>query len=146
MLMRPEPFRELDRIARHAFGGPIRGRAQPATIPMDAYRRGDEFVLEFDLPGVDPEAIELTVERDVLTVKAERHPTPRDEHVELRIAERTHGACSRELFLGDDLDLDRIRADHRAGVLTLRIPVAEKAGPRTITVSTGDRERHEINA
>ena len=146
MLMRTDPFCELDRIAQHAFGAPTGTWARPTAIPMDAYRSGEEFVVEFDLPGVDPAAIELSVERNALTVKAERHPTPRDEHVELQVAERSHGSFSRQLLLGDALDLDRIRADYHAGVLTLRIPVAEKAKPRTINVSAGDRERRSIDA
>jgi HSP20 family protein len=146
MLMRTDPFRELDRIAQQAFGAPTGSWARPTAIPMDAYRSGEEFVVEFDLPGVDPAAIELSVERNALTVKAERHPTTRDEHVELQVSERGHGRSSRQLFLGDALDLDRIRADYEAGVLTLRIPVAEKAKPRTISVSAGDRERRSIDA
>jgi len=146
MLMRTDPFRELDRIAQQAFGASTGTRARPTAIPMDAYRSGEEFVVELDLPGVDPAAIELSVERNALTVKAERRPTPRDEHVELQVAERGHGSFSRQLFLGDALDTDRIRADYHAGVLTLRIPVAEKAKPRTISVSAGDHERREINA
>jgi HSP20 family protein len=147
MLMRTDPFRELDRIAQQAFGSPTGTWARPTTMPMDAYRSGDEFVVEFDLPGVDPAAVELSVERNVLTVKAERRPLLRDEHLELQVAERPHGAFSRQLFLGDALDADRIRADYHAGVLTLRIPVAERAKPRTISISSGEHtERREINA
>jgi HSP20 family protein len=112
---------------------------------MDAYRQGDEFVVEFDLPGVDPDAIELSVERNVLTVRAERRPSRRDENVEMQVSERTLGVFSRQLFLGETLDSEHIAADYAAGVLTLRIPVAERAKPRTISITHGD-DRKEINA
>jgi len=136
MLMRTDPFRELDRIAQQAFGT----WSRPTPMPMDAYRSGEEFVVALDLPGVDADAIELSVERNVLTVKAERRP---HEHKgETLISERPLGVFSRQLFLGDTLDTDRIAADYDAGVLTLRIPVLEKAKPRRIEVSTtGDRKQ-----
>jgi HSP20 family protein len=146
MLMRTDPFRELDRLAQQAFGVPGTW-SRPTAMPMDAYRLGEEFVVEFDLPGVDPEAIELSVERNVLTVKAERRPTVRDQQVEMQVSERALGMFSRELFLGDSLDTEHIRADYEAGVLTLRIPVAEKAKPRTISISSSaDQGRQEIKA
>jgi HSP20 family protein len=147
MLMRTDPFHALDRLAQQALAGATGTWARPAAVPMDAYRLGDEFVVELDLPGVDPAAVELSVERNVLTVKAERRPTVRDEQVELQVSERTHGVFSRQLFLGDTLDTDRIRADYDAGVLTLRIPVAEQAKPRTISITRRtDQDRREINA
>jgi HSP20 family protein len=146
MLMRTDPFRELDRLAQHAWG--TTGTwSRPTAMPMDAYRRGEEFVVEFDLPGVDPGAIELSVERNVLTVKAERRPGLRDEHVEMQVSERSMGVYSRQLFLGEALDTEHIHADYNAGVLTLRIPVAERAKPRTISISSAeDPGRQEINA
>jgi HSP20 family protein len=112
---------------------------------MDAYRSGDEFVVAFDLPGVDPEAIELDVERNVLTVKAERRPVA-DQQVEMHVAERPVGAVARQLFLGDTLDVDNISATYDAGVLTLRIPVVEEAKPRKITVNAAGSPQKEINA
>ena len=136
MLMRTDPFRELDRLAQQTLTGGTWSR--PAAMPMDAYRHGEEFVVEFDLPGVDPGAVELSVERNVLTVKAERRPTVRGEDVELQVSERPLGVFSRQLFLGDTLDTDRIRAGYHAGVLTLRIPIAEKAKPRTISIDHTD--------
>jgi HSP20 family protein len=146
MLMRTDPFRELDRLAQHAFGAPGTW-SRPTAMPMDAYRRGEEFVVEFDLPGVDPGAIELSVERNVLTVKAERRPPLRDENVEMQVSERSLGVYSRQLFLGETLDTEHIHADYNAGVLTLRIPVAERAKPRTISISSAeDPGRQEINA
>jgi HSP20 family protein len=134
MLMRTDPFREFDRMTQQMFGT----AARPSVMPMDAWRQGDEFVVEFDLPGVDPSSIDLDVERNVLTVKAER---PRkDNESDMIAAERTRGVFSRQLFLGDTLDLEKIDANYTAGVLRLRIPVAEAAKPRKIAITTGDDE------
>ncbi|AEA28445.1 Hsp20/alpha crystallin family protein [Pseudonocardia benzenivorans] len=145
MLMRTDPFRELDRLAQQAFGA-VGTWSRPSPVPMDAYRRDDEFVVELDLPGVAPDAIELSVERNVLTVKAERRPTARGEDCEMQIAERPLGVFSRQLFLGDGLDTDHISANYEAGVLVLTIPVAEKAKPRRIAISHHDHERRAIDA
>jgi HSP20 family protein len=135
MLMRTDPFRELDRLTQQLFG--TNGTtSRPAVMPMDAYRAGEQFVVQFDLPGVDPSSIDLDVERNVLTVKAERAPTY-EEDVELQVAERPRGVFSRQLFLGDTLDADRIEAHYDAGVLTLRLPIAEKAKPRKIEITGG---------
>lgn len=135
MLMRTDPFRELDRMTQQLFG--TNGTTtRPAVMPMDAYRAGEQFVVHFDLPGVDPASIDLDVERNVLTVKAERAPTY-GEDVELQVAERPRGVFSRQLFLGDTLDADRIEAHYDAGVLTLRLPIAEKAKPRKIEITGG---------
>jgi HSP20 family protein len=143
MLMRTDPFRELDRMTQQLFGtnGTL---SRPAVMPMDAYRHGEQFVVQFDLPGVDPSSIDLDVERNVLTVKAERVPTY-GEDVELQVAERPRGVFSRQLFLGDTLDTDRIEAHYNAGVLTLRLPIAEKAKPRKIEI-TGSNAPKVINA
>lgn len=145
MLMRTDPFRELDRLTQQVFGGPQGTWSRPTAMPMDAYRSGDEFVVAFDLPGVSPEAIELDVERNVLTVKAERRPVTTGEQVEMQVAERPLGVFSRQLFLGDTLDSEHIRAGYDAGVLTLRIPIAERAKPRKIAISTEDTPK-EIKA
>jgi HSP20 family protein len=110
--------------------------SRPAVMPMDAYRADEQFVVQFDLPGVDPASIDLDVERNVLTVKAERTPIYGDD-VELQVAERPRGVFSRQLFLGDTLDADRIEAHYDAGVLTLRLPIAEKAKPRKIEITGG---------
>ncbi len=141
MLMRTDPFRDLDRITQQVFGTP----ARPAAMPIDAYRSGDQFVVHFDLPGVAPDSIELTVERNVLTVHASRErATSSDE--ELLIGERPHGTFSRQLFLGESLDTDHIDASCTDGVLTLRIPVAERAKPRRVEVASGDRKATAIEA
>jgi HSP20 family protein len=135
MLMRTDPFRELDRLTQQLFG--TNGTtSRPAMMPMDAYRHGEQFVVHFDLPGVDPSSIDLHVERNVLTVKAERTPTY-GEDVELQVAERPRGVFTRQLFLGDTLDADRVEAQYDAGVLTLRLPIAEKAKPRKIEITGG---------
>jgi len=143
MLMRTDPFRELDRFTQQLFGQ--NGTwSRPAAMPMDAYRDGEQYVVHFDLPGVDPASVDLNVERNVLTVKAER--THRySEDVELQVAERPRGVFSRQLFLGDTLDPDRIEATYDAGVLTLRIPVAERAKPRKIEITGGGAPK-QINA
>jgi HSP20 family protein len=146
MLMRTDPFRELDRLTQQVFGNVAAGTwSRPTSMPMDAYRSGDEFVVAFDLPGISPEAIELDVERNVLTVKAERRPTVTGDNVEMQVAERPLGVFSRQLFLGETLDADHIQAHYDAGVLTLRIPIAERAKPRKIAI-TGAESPKEINA
>ena len=143
MLMRTDPFRELDRFAQQVFGN-TGTWSRPTAMPMDAYRSGDEFVVSFDLPGIDPEAIELTVERNVLTVKAERRPQVTSD-VEMQVSERPLGVFSRQLFLGETLDTGRVDATYESGVLTLRIPVLEAAKPRKISI-TGADERKQLNA
>jgi HSP20 family protein len=135
MLMRTDPFRELDRVTHQLLSTPGT-TSRPAVMPLDAYRHGEQFVLHFDLPGVDPSSIDLDVERNVLTVKAERTP-PSTEDAELQVTERPRGVFSRQLFLGDTLDTDRIKAHYDAGVLTLRLPIAEKAKPRKIEITEG---------
>ncbi|PZS13680.1 MAG: hypothetical protein DLM57_16095 [Pseudonocardiales bacterium] len=143
MLMRTDPFRELDRLSQQ-LAGSLGTSARPTAMPMDAWRAGEEFVVEFDLPGVDPGSVDLDVERNVLTVKAER-PHLNGDH-ELIASERPRGVFSRQLILGDNLDTERVRAGYEAGVLTLRIPVAEKAKPRKIEISQSGNGRQTINA
>jgi len=139
MLMRTDPFREFDRLAQQLTGSLSPGTwSRPSPMPMDAYRSGDDYVVVFDLPGVDPDAVDLDVERNVLTVKAERRPAVLDEGVEMQVAERPLGVFSRQLFLGDTLDADRISASYENGVLTVKIPVAQQAKPRKIAISAGD--------
>ena len=142
MLMRTDPFRDLDRLSQQLWGTATR----PTVMAMDAWRDGDEFVVEFDLPGVSPDSVDLDVERNVLTVKAERRPALTGEHVEMQVAERPLGVFSRQLFLGDTLDTAHIDASYDAGVLTLRIPVAERAKPRKISIANADSGHKQINA
>ena len=133
MLMRTDPFREFDRLTQQAFGT----AARPAAMPIDAYRQGDQFIVEFDLPGVAPDSIDLTVEKNVLTVHAERRRS-QSENVELLVGERPQGRFSRQLFLGETLDTEHIDARYSDGVLTLKVPVAERAKPRRVAVLAGD--------
>lgn len=140
MLLRTtDPFRDLDRLASQLLGTTNR----PAVMPMDAWREGDVFQIEFDLPGVARESIDLDVERNVLTVRAER--VPRNGDWEMLASERPRGVFSRQLVLGDNLDLERIEAHYEAGVLRLSIPVAERAKPRKIEISVG-QDRTAIEA
>jgi HSP20 family protein len=132
MLMRTDPFRELDRLTQQLLGGPV---ARASVMPMDAYRKDEWFFVHFDLPGVDPDAIELTVEQNVLTVKASRRAVP-EEGVEYVVAERPQGQFTRQLFLGETLNTEKLEADYEDGVLTVRIPVAEQAKPRKVSIST----------
>jgi HSP20 family protein len=130
MLLRFDPFRELDRLAEETVGN----RRHPA-MSMDAFRAGDEVTVRFDLPGVDPDSIDITVEKNQLTVEASRRWEPRQD-MQVLAAERPQGTFRRSLFLGESLDLDRIDADYDAGVLTVTIPVAETAKPRKVSVGT----------
>jgi HSP20 family protein len=141
MLMRTDPFRDLDRLTQQVFGTV----ARPAVMPMNAYRKGDTFHLNFDLPGVRPESIDLTVERNVLTVHAERDATEPDQVVELIADECTSGVFTRQVFLGETLDTEHIRADYSGGVLWLQIPIHESAKPRKVAVSSSDNT-HQISA
>jgi HSP20 family protein len=143
MLMRTDPFRELDRLTQQVLGtdGTL---ARPSVMPMDAWRDGDTFHVEFDLPGVDSDSIDIDVERNVVTVKAERPPRASD--AEAIAAERPRGVFSRQLIVSDNLDTEHISASYERGVLTLQIPVAEKAKPRKVTVTSNGEDRHAINA
>lgn len=132
MLMRTDPFRDLDRFAQQVLGT----AARPAVMPMDAWREGEEFVVEFDMPGINPESLDIDIERNVVTVRAERPPV--DPNREMLAAERSRGVFSRQLVLGENLDTERIEASYSEGVLSLRIPVAEKAKPRKISVAHGN--------
>ena len=130
MLMRTDPFRELDRLTQQVLGT----AARPAAMPMDAYRQGDNFYICLDLPGIDPGSIDLTVEQNVLTVRA---PVQADG-AQMIVAERPYGTFTRQVFLGETLDADNIAAVYAAGVLTLTIPVREAAKPRSIQVTSSD--------
>jgi HSP20 family protein len=131
MLMRFDPFRELDRVTQHVWN-----QARTPVLPLDAYREGDEFVMHVDVPGVDPDSIELTVEKNVLAIKAERSWQPA-EGAEVVTAERPQGSFTRQLFLGENLDSEHIVASYEQGVLTLRIPVAQAAKPRRVEIQSG---------
>lgn len=133
VVVRSEPFREFDRFVQQMFADSTR-RPSSLAMPMDAFRNGDTFLLQFDLPGVEQKSIDLTVDNNTLVVKAERGVPPLSEGTEALVAERPHGTFTRQVFLGDNLDTTRIEAEYNAGVLTLTIPVAEAAKPRRIEV------------
>ncbi len=139
MLMRFDPFRQFDRLTSELWN------TSRSVMPMDAYRDGDSFVVHFDLPGVDTDSIDLTVERNVLTVKAERRWAP-SEGQEVVTSERPQGSFSRQLFLAETLDADHIEASYDAGVLTLRLPVAEKAKPRRVEIASGGQAALDTGA
>jgi HSP20 family protein len=145
MLIRTtDPFRDFDRLAQQLLGTTTGTTNRPAVMPMDAWREGDTFMIEFDLPGVAQESIDLDVERNVLTVRAER--VGRNGDWEMLASERPRGVFSRQLVLGDNLDLDRIEASYDGGVLRLRVPVAERAKPRKIEITSNESERTAIEA
>jgi HSP20 family protein len=136
MLMRFDPFRDAEnrlQLFNRQMGAP------PMTMSMDAYRDGDRFIVQFDLPGIDPGSIDLTVEKNVLTVRAERKWETRDDQ-EIVISERVQGSFSRQLFLGESLDAEHVEARYDNGVLTLSIPVAEQAKPRKVAITTSSDE------
>jgi len=141
MLMRTDPFRELDRLTEQVLGT----RARPAVMPMDAYREGEHFVVHFDLPGVDPSSIDLTVEKNVLTVTAERGWQP-NENQQVVASERAQGTFRRQLFLGEGLDTEHVEASYDNGVLTVTIPVAEQAKPRKVQISAGNGKAKAIES
>lgn len=138
MLLRTDPFHQIDRIFQE-----MAGATRPAVMPMDAWRSGSEFLVQFDLPGADPDSIDLTVERNELTVRAQRRRT-QPEGAELVINERPAGTFIRNMVLGESLDTERLEARYDDGVLTIRIPVAEQAKPRKIEISSGNRESRQI--
>lgn len=139
MLMRTDPFRDFDRLAQQVWGT----AARPAVMPMDAWREGDQFIVEFDVPGIAEDSLDLDVERNVLTVRAKRPDVDPDR--EMVSAERPRGVFSRQLFLGENLDTDRIEAGYHSGVLRLTIPVAESAKPRRIAIATSE-DKQAISA
>ncbi|MFB6812744.1 Hsp20/alpha crystallin family protein [Streptomyces sp. NPDC056387] len=142
MLMRTDPFRELDRMAQQLMGPGT--WSKPSVMPMDAYREGDQYVVAFDIPGVPADAVDIDVERNMLTVKAERRPVAKGDDAKVELSERPLGVFSRQIVLADTLDTERIQADYEAGVLTLRIPITERAKPRKISIGVGSG-RQEIS-
>jgi HSP20 family protein len=136
-VMRFDPFREFDRLAEQMLGGGAARTGGARSCPMDAYRRGDRFFVHVDLPGVDPDSIDLTTEQNVLTVRADRQFQTHEED-EIVVNERPQGTFSRQLFLSDALDAENIQASYEQGVLTLEIPVAEQAKPKRIQVSRSE--------
>jgi HSP20 family protein len=140
MLMRFEPFREFDRVSEE-----LMNEHRARQIPVDAYRRGNEFKVHLDLPGVDPGAVELTVDKDVLTVRATRRWI-RAEDDQIQVTERTQGEFQRQLFLGEGLDREHIAATYEDGVLTITIPVVEQVKPRKVEITHGGNVAQAVEA
>lgn len=147
-LVRSDPFRDVDRLMQQLWGGgtPRGTVGRPLAMPMDAYRKGDSFLIQLDLPGVKADSIDLTVEENVLTIKAERAAPPTAENVEAVVTERPYGSFTRQVFLGENLDTEHVLAEYEAGVLTLSIPVAERAKPRRIEVTERSSEPQQLSA
>jgi len=144
MLMRTDPFHTLDRLTSQFLGLNAPGTwSRPAAMPIDTYRTDNEFLVAFDLPGVSPDAIDIDVERNVLTVRAERRPPELGESAQLQLSERPLGAFSRQLLLSDALDADHMQASYDNGVLLIRIPVAAKAKPRKVPITTPTTSGHQ---
>jgi len=140
-LVRSDSFRELDRLMQQLWSAGDSVRRSSMSMPMDAYRKGDTFLVQLDLPGVSGESIELTVEDNVLTVTAERRSPSTGQGVETLVSERPYGIFNRQMFLGDNLDTERIEAGYANGVLTVSIPVAPHAKARRIEVKAPDDQR-----
>jgi len=138
MLLQHDPFRELDRLTQQVFGTVTR----PTSMPLDAWREGDDFVVELDLPGVDQDKVDIDVERNVVTIRAERLSRMPDA-ANAVATERPWGVFSRQLVLGDALDTGKVDAEYDAGVLRLRIPIAEHAKPRRISIARRDEPRKQ---
>jgi HSP20 family protein len=130
MLMRSDPFADFDRLSRQVWGN-----TRFTFMPVDAYRKDDRFWLHVDLPGVDPDSIDLTVEKNTLTITANRE-WQREDDMQVVLNERPTGTFSRQFFLGEGLDPDRIEAGYDHGVLTVSIPIAETAKARKIEIGT----------
>jgi len=141
MLMRFDPFRDIDRTLQQLQQA---SQATARSFPMDAYRRGHEFVVHFDLPGVAPDDIDITVDNNVLTVRAERR-WEREGADEVIVHERPEGKFSRQVMLGETLDTDQLKAGYQGGVLTLTIPVAEKAKPRKIAITAEEQSPEAVD-
>lgn len=140
-LLRFDPFRELDRLADQALSG---ARAVTMrTMPMEALRRGDKFLVALDVPGLTPRDVDVTVEQNVIDITA-RRPAMREEGDEVIVDERPHGEFRRELFLGDNLDASKLTAEFDRGVLTLTIPVSEASKPRKVEIGTAEEGRRAI--
>ncbi|MBW3576041.1 MAG: Hsp20/alpha crystallin family protein [Actinobacteria bacterium] len=139
MLVRFDPFRDLDRLTQSWAGN------RPSVMPIDAYRRGDRFFVHFDVPGIDPDSLELTVEKNVLSVRAERS-WQREEGDEVLVSERPQGSFTRQLFLGEGLDAEHIEASYDNGVLSVVVPVAEQAKPRKVAISSDGGRGEAIEA
>jgi HSP20 family protein len=143
MLLRSDPFQTFDRLSRELFSYPTGGGT--GWMPMDAWRRGDVVEVAFDLPGIDPGSVDLTVEQNILTVRAERRWQP-EEGLAFFVRERPQGTFTRQIVLSDAVDLDKVEARYDNGVLLVTAPVAETAKPHKIEIKAGDGHGRQITA
>lgn len=139
MFLQTDPFRDLDTLFSRMSG---QSRSSGGIMPMDAYRRGNDVWVQIDLPGVKAESLDITVERNMLTISAERD-WQRQDGDQTYFGERYRGSFRRQIQLGDGLDLEHLEADLHDGVLTVRIPVAEQAKPRKVELSQGNKTAPE---
>jgi HSP20 family protein len=137
-VLRFDPFRDFDRMTEQLLGAQSGSARAPRFMPMDLYRSGDHYVLHADLPGVDPGSVDVNVENGTLTIKAQRSERTEDG-VQWISSERFTGTYMRQLSLGEGIDAERISATYLNGVLTVTLPVAERAKPRRVEVSVQDR-------
>ena len=140
-MLRFDPFRDFDRVTEQLLGVPSGSARAPRFMPMDLYRSGDHYVLHADLPGIDPGSVDVNVENNTLTIKAQRSERS-EEGVQWITSERFAGAYMRQIALGDGIDADKISATYANGVLTVTLPVAERAKPRKVNISVEDKPQH----
>lgn len=143
-MLRFDPFRDLDRVTEQLLGVSSGTARAPRFMPMDLYRSGDHYVLHADLPGIDPGSVDVHVDNGTLTIRAERSAGAATE-VQWLASERFTGTFQRQLSLGDGIDSEAISATYDNGVLSVTIPVAERAKPRRIDV-IGHGDRNVVDA
>jgi HSP20 family protein len=151
-VLRFDPFRDFDRMTEQLLGTSAGSARVPRFMPMDLYRSGDHYVLHADLPGIDPGSVDVNVENNTLTIKAQRSERSEDG-VQWISSERFTGTYQRQIALGDGIDAEAISATYANGVLTVTLPVAERAKPRKVSISVEDattpvqaRQQAEISA
>jgi HSP20 family protein len=142
-VLHPDPFRDIDRLAAQLLGTSPGSARVPLTMPMDLYRSGDHYVLHADLPGVDPDSVDVSVDGGILTVTAQRSERTESD-VQWLSSERVTGSYTRRVSLGQDIDTDHIAATYHNGVLTVTLPVAARAKPRHIEITHGADEETKV--
>ncbi|MEU6582111.1 Hsp20/alpha crystallin family protein [Nocardia sp. NPDC046763] len=144
-MLRFDPFHDIDAVARQLLGETMGTARAPRFMPMDLFKAGDHYVLNADLPGVDPGSVDVSVDNGTLTLKAQRS-LPSDEHVQWIASERFAGSYMRQLSLGEGVDTENIHATYNDGVLSVTLPIAEKAKPRRIEISGMGQQPKTIEA
>lgn len=145
-MLRFDPFSDIDSLAKTLLGADVGASRVPRFMPMDLYRVNDHYVLNADLPGVDPGTVDVSVDHGTLTLSATRTSSS-DENMQWLASERFAGTYRRQLSLGENIDADKISATYNNGVLSVTIPIAEQAKPRRIEVSrAGNSEQTMISS